>query len=132
MKLNSICVEQDKQLVFEKPIHMSLGGPYFFFYWIVYFINFKCYSLSCFPPSRLLSPCFYQDAPSPTPSTPTSTHWDFHTLGNEPSQDQRVLLLLMTDNAILCYICSWTPGSLPCILIGWLFSPCELCWCLVG
>jgi hypothetical protein len=32
--------------------------------------------------------------------------------GIEPSQDQGSLLPLMTDKAILCYICSWSHGSL--------------------
>ena len=32
--------------------------------------------------------------------------------GIEPSQNQRSPLPLMPDKAILCYICSWSPGSL--------------------
>jgi len=75
------------------------------------------------PPSPFLSPCFYQDAPPPphplSPQCPgISLHW-----GNEPSQDQG--LLWMPDKAILCYICSWSHGSLH-VLIGWLFSAWEL------
>ena len=71
--------------------------------------------------------------PSRTPCSPTQPlllpgpciplHW-----GIEPSQDQGPLLPLMTDKAILCYICSWNhvyslvgglvPGSYG-DLVGW-------------
>jgi hypothetical protein len=43
-------------------------------------------------------------------------HW-----GMEPSQDQGPLLLLMTNKAILWYICSWSHGTLHvCSLVGGL------------
>jgi hypothetical protein len=44
------------------------------------------------------------------PPTPTSLSWHSPTLG--PSQDQRPLLPLIFNKAILCYICSWSHGSL--------------------
>jgi hypothetical protein len=60
----------------------------------------------------LPSPCFYEDAPLPTyPLSSHSPDIPQH-CGIEPSQEQGLLLLLMPDNAILCYICSWSHGSL--------------------
>ena len=38
---------------------------------------------------------------------PCPLHW-----GTEPSQDQGFLLSVMSDNAILCYICVWSHESL--------------------
>jgi len=74
----------------------------------LYIYNFKCYPLSPSPIPR--SPTSMKMLP-PTHSPPQQPgillHW-----GNEPSQDQGLLLLLMPDNAILCYICGWSPGSL--------------------
>jgi hypothetical protein len=73
-------------------------------------------------PSSAPSPCFYEGAPPPIyPPTPISWAWIPLHCGIEPSQDQGLLLLLMPDNAILCYICSWSNGS-PCVLFGWWFS----------
>jgi len=86
-------------------------------------LHFKCYPLSWLPPSHTLSPCFYEDAPPYTCPLPPQhpnipIHW-----GNEPSQDQGLLLLLMQDNAILCYICCWSHGSLHMYsLVGGLVS----------
>jgi len=74
-----------------------------------------------YPPT--LSPCFYEDVPTPTyplqPQRPVITlHW-----GNHTTQDQGLLLLLMLNNAILCYICSWSHGSLHVYsLVGGLVS----------
>ena len=53
-------------------------------------------------------------------------HW-----GIEPSQDQGSLFPLMSDKAILCYICSWSHRA-PYVFCSWWFSPWEL-WmvCLV-
>jgi hypothetical protein len=55
---------------------------------------------------------FYDGVPPPTQGIPSPhsgipLHWDI-----EPSQDQGPLLPLMTDKAILCYICSWSHGLL--------------------
>ena len=77
------------------------------------YLHFKCHALSL--PSRLPgislshppSPCFYEGVPpllSPRPGIPL--HW-----GIEPSQDQGCLLPLMSNKAILCYICCWSHGS---------------------
>ena len=55
-------------------------------------------------------------SPPPSPGSPNHPHnhspgiplhW-----GIKPSQDQGPLLPLMTNKAILCYICSWSHGSL--------------------
>ena len=54
------------------------------------------------PPTSTCSPTH----PLPLPGPRIPLHW-----GIEPSQDQRPLLLLMTDKAILCYICSWSHES---------------------
>jgi len=48
----------------------------------------------------------------PTHSNLNTLHW-----GNEPSQDQGLFLLLMLDNAILCYICGWSHVSLHVYLL---------------
>ena len=68
---------------------------------------------------QMLSPFLISPlkTPYPTPLPPTHTllppcpdiplHWSI-----EPSQNQRPLLPLMPYNAILCYICSWSHGSL--------------------
>ena len=45
--------------------------------------------------------------PTPLPCCGIPLHWNI-----EPSPDQRPLLPLMTDKAILCYICGWSHGSL--------------------
>ena len=62
---------------------------------------------------------------SPTHTLPPhcpgfALHW-----GIEPSQDQGPLLPLMSNKAIICYICSWSHGSLH-VYSGCLFSPWEL------
>ena len=43
--------------------------------------------------------------PPPCPGIPL--HWSI-----KPSMDQGLFLLLIPDKAILCYICSWSYGSL--------------------
>jgi hypothetical protein len=78
----------------------------------------KCYPLSWFPWPR---------NPLPYPTPPTSVrvfpHPSSHLLPPpclcipllwdiEPSQDQGPLFTLMSDKAILCYICGWSHGSL--------------------
>jgi len=76
----------------------------------IYISNVMSFPLSPFPHPAL--PCFYEDAPTPIHPLPPQNpgipwHW-----GNQPSQYQGLLLVLMTDNAILCYICGWSHGSL--------------------
>ena len=56
--------------------------------------------------------CFYEGVPPPThplsiPSSGIPLHW-----GIEPSKDLGPLLPLMSDKAILCYICGWSHVSL--------------------
>ena len=86
-------------------IYSDQVSNFFSLHFIGYFLylHFKCY-----PPS----PCFYEAAPLHThPLLPLSPgiplHW-----GIEHSQDQGPLLPLMNDKVILCYICSWSHGSL--------------------
>ena len=69
----------------------------------------------------MLSPFLVSPPKNPIPTTspcsPTHTlllpflgipiHW-----GIKPSQDQGPLLPLLPNKAILCYICSWSHGSL--------------------
>ena len=83
----------------------SLGSapPFFLSFFIRYFLylHFKYYTLSLFPSEN---PPFHP-LPLPGPSVPL--HWRI-----KPSQDQGHLLPLMTNKAILCYISSWSHGSL--------------------
>ena len=73
--------------------------------------------LSLETPSLLPSCCFYEGAyilPPPHPGIPL--HW-----GMKLSQDQGPLLPLMSNKSILCYICSWSHGTLHlCSLVGGL------------
>jgi hypothetical protein len=95
-----------------------------YYFFIVYFIylHFKCYPL--FPVSLLQTPppiylllCGCSPLthllPPHCPGIPL--HW-----GIEPSKDQELLLPLLPYRAILCYICSWSNGSLHVSLIGCL------------
>jgi hypothetical protein len=59
-----------------------------------------------FPSSHFPFPCS-PTHPLPLPCPGIYLHW-----GIQPSQDQGPLLPLMTDKAILCYICGWSHGSL--------------------
>jgi hypothetical protein len=87
------------------------------------YLHFKCYPLSSFPLENSLPP-------SPSPCSPTHSlllpgpgiplHW-----GIESSQDKGPLLPLMTNKAILCYMCSWSHESLH-VYFSWWFRPWEL------
>jgi len=84
---------------------------YIFFGYFMY-LHLKCYPLSLFPPLPSPSPCSYEDAPPshnllPPHCLGIPLHW-----GRESSEGQGLLLLLMLDNVILSYICSWSHGSL--------------------
>jgi hypothetical protein len=64
------------------------------------------------PLSHPSSPCFYEGAPTPTQPLPPHCpdiplHWSI-----QSSQDQGPVLLLLQDNAIVCYKCSWNHWSL--------------------
>ena len=103
----------------------SFFGPYFlafFFYWVFIYLHFKCYLLSQFP---LQKPSIYPIFPLPAsmrglPHPPTHSHHPatlppypsipLHK-GIEPFQDQELLLPLMSDKVILCYICIQSHGS---------------------
>jgi hypothetical protein len=84
---------------------------FLFFYWIFYLFTFQM--LSPFPVPPLETPIpsslslllwgwsLTHPLLPPYPGIPP--HW-----GIEPSQDQGPLLLLMSNKAILCYICRWS------------------------
>ena len=68
------------------------------------------------------SPCFYEGVPLLPPPCPP---FPYTGTSIEPSQDQRPLLPLIPDKAILCYICIWShvysfvdglvPGNSGCV-----------------
>ena len=83
----------------------------FSFFFIRYFLylHFKCYHLSWFPSENPLSPPPSPCSPTnplPLPGPGIPLCW-----GIEPSQEQRHLLPLMTNQVILCYICSYSHES---------------------
>jgi len=91
---------------------------FLFFFYVFFFIghfmylHFKCYPFSQFLSFPTPFPCFCEAASSLTHSLQPQhpgipLHW-----GNKPSQEQAILFLLIADSAILCYICSWSHGSL--------------------
>ena len=85
------------------------------------YLHFKCYLLP--PPFSLPFPlplhlfpwrCSLSQPPSPVQCLGILLHWE-----NVPSLDQSPLLPLMSDNAVLCYICNWSYESLHvCSLAG--------------
>ena len=97
------------------------------FYFIRYFLFFYISNVIPFSHFTSENPLFH----SPFPCSPTQSfllscpgiplHW-----GIKPSQDQGSLLPLMSNKAILCYICSWSHESLHGGLFGCWFRPWEL------
>ena len=87
------------------------------FEYFMYF-HFNCYHVilfSCFPSGTPLHPPPTSQKMLPLP--PTHFHLPAHPLiplhwSIKPSQDQGSLLPLMSENAILCSICSWSHGYL--------------------
>ena len=72
------------------------------------YLHFKFYPLSWFPERKPPTPFPSNCSPThplllPCPGIPL--HW-----GIGPSHDQGPLLSLMSNKAILCYICSWSHG----------------------
>jgi hypothetical protein len=57
-------------------------------------------------------PCFYECVPPSTHTLPTPYPRILLSWGINLSQEQGLLLSLMTKKAILCYICSWNHGFL--------------------
>jgi hypothetical protein len=93
------------------------------FYWIFSLFTFKYSPLSlCSPGKPLIPSTFplrYEGVHTPIPdSLPlNSLYWSI-----EPSKDQGPLLPLMPNKVILCFICSWSHGSLHVhTLVGDLF-----------
>ena len=79
------------------------------FYWVLYLYS-NCYLLFQFPfhKSPISSPLLLL-LPGCSPTHPYTPNFGPGILlywGIEPSQDQGLLLPLMPDKAILCYICS--------------------------
>jgi hypothetical protein len=64
-------------------------------------------SLSHLPYPLFLWGCFPPYPPTPALSSSIPQSW-----GIEPSQDQGPPFPVMSDKAILCYICSWSNGSI--------------------
>jgi hypothetical protein len=58
------------------------------------------------------SPCFYEGVSPPTNTLPPPCPGIPLHLGIKPSYDQGILVTLIPDKAILCYIGSWIHGSL--------------------
>jgi len=82
-----------------------------FFNWNFMYLNFKCYPISWIPSLLFFLPlpqwwCFSSHQ-LPSQQSGIPPHW-----GNELSQDQGLLLLSMTENANLFYICGWSHGTL--------------------
>jgi len=80
----------------------------------VYFmyLHFKYCPLSSFSSPPPPSPCFYKEDPSSThPLLPLHPGIPLY-CGNESSQDDGLLLLLMAVNAVICYICVSSQWSL--------------------
>jgi hypothetical protein len=102
----------------------------FFFKLVTLFVNISNdIPLLGYPSTTLPSPpfCLYEGASPPThPFLPHCSNiplpWAV-----KPPQDQGSALPLMSDKAILCYICIWSHGFPPRILFGWWFSLLELC-----
>jgi hypothetical protein len=100
-----------KQPFPRSPCSLSIFALVSLFFLISYFLylHFKFYPLSPLKapiPLQPPSPCS-PTHPLPLPGPGIPLHWSI-----EPSQDQGHLLPLMTDKAILCYICGWSYGSL--------------------
>ena len=96
------------------------------FYWILSLLTFQVLSpfLVSPPPQKPPTISSFLVLPSTHPLLPSCPgilqHW-----GIKPSQDQGPLLPLMSDKAILCYICGWSHRSLH-ELFGWWFNLWEL------
>ena len=62
----------------------------------------------------LKTPYTISQTPAHLPTHPTLLSWHGIPLqrGSKPSQDQRTLLSVIFEKSILCYICSWSHGSL--------------------
>ena len=95
-------------------LNINKSCSYFFIGYFIYFSNIIPFS--GLPSKNSLStpssPCFYDCAhqhshPLPPPHPGIPLHWAM-----EPSQDQKPLLPLMSNKAILCYKNSWSHGSL--------------------
>ena len=88
----------------------------FFINWLLY-LQFKCCSLSQSPLRKIFYPilpalCHYEGAPPPTHSLlpqPSSIPLCW---GIKTPQEPGPPLPLMPDKAVLCYICSWSYGSI--------------------
>jgi len=91
---------------------------------VISFLSFQSINPLSHPPS----PCFYNGVPPPIHSFPTShpnipLHW-----GIKPWQDQGLILPLVPNKAILCYICNWSHGSVHVCFLGGGLVPVSSGW----
>jgi len=91
---------------------------FFSFLLDIFYLRFKCYLLSQLPIHKLPIPsshpvilwgCFPNTTSHPFPPSHPDIplHW-----GTEPWQDQGLLLPLMPNKAVLCYIWGWSHGPI--------------------
>jgi hypothetical protein len=97
---------------------------WFFIFRYFLYLHFKCYLHSWFPLWKLPIP--YSLLLLTNLLTLTSLSWHSPTLGIKPSQGQGLPFPLMSEKAILCFICSWSHGSLHLYsLVGGLVPGCS-------
>jgi hypothetical protein len=99
------------------------------------YLHFKCIPFPNFLPRNLLfhcpSSCFYEGLPPPAHRLSSPCPRFLLNWGIEPSQDQGSLLPLMSEKAILSYICGWRHVSLHVYsLVGGL-DPGSSGWSIV-
>ena len=82
-------------------------------YWLFYLLTFQMLSPFLIPPQNLHPPppLSLRGCSSTYPLLPHLSSIPLH-WGIKPPQNQGLLLPLMPDKAILCYICSWSHRSL--------------------
>ena len=122
---------------------MQLHSPHIsrfwsFFFWYFIYLHFKRYPVSHFPSAHSLfhppSSCFYESAcPLTHPLSPPHHPGILLLWGIEPLQEEGPPIPLIPDKAALCYVCSWSHGTLHVYsLVGGLISGSFGGGCLVG
>jgi hypothetical protein len=130
----------------EPVLSVSIAMLYVRFYFILYIFYFTflldilfIYILNVipfpeFPPRNPLfyppSSCFYEGVATPTHTLPPP-HPHIPHRGIQPSQDQELLLPLMPDKAILCYIYGWSHGSLHVYYLVGGLDPVNSGWLIL-
>jgi len=109
-----------------------ISFAFFFFKLGISYLHFKCYSLSQFPvcksPNHSPSPSSLRVFPSPPIPSYQRHPPRSPTLGVQPWQDQGLLLPLVPNKAILCYICSWSHESVHVYSLGSGLVPGNSGW----